>query len=217
MGNVTTRKEVIQKPYAVFDNKNMGESTKIVTTFHDDSMEDLTWSNPEKICSPWLQQKHWRSWQEWWPTSKLQVGSRTSKEVISKNLLLSLRFGLLETFIIYKHKGRRISSLDVLLTLAESLSSGVEWRSLQLGIPNQKSPEPSWLLGHCFPHTVPGTSKKKPTRRFVVCWANGNRKQSSYWCPDCEKALCVVLCFQVYHTDRNLKIYKNHKSCINCE
>jgi hypothetical protein len=29
---------------------------------------------------------------------------------------------------------------------------------------------------------------------------------SSYWCPDCEKVLCIVPCLQVYHTDRNLKI-----------
>jgi len=33
--------------------------------------------------------------------------------------------------------------------------------------------------------------------------ANGKRKDSSYWCPDCDRALCVV---QVYHTDKNLKI-----------
>jgi len=56
------------------------------------------------------------------------------------------------------------------------------------------------------PDMVPGTSKKKPTRRCVICWANGKRKESSYLCSNCEKARCVVPCFQVYHTDKNLKI-----------
>ena len=84
------------------------------------------------------------------------------------------------------------------------------------------SPKPSRLLGRCFPDMVPGTSKKKPTRRCVVCWANGKRKEPSYWCSNCEKALCVVPCFKVYHTDKNLKILKKitnfaiivNKSCI---
>jgi hypothetical protein len=89
----------------------------------------------------------------------------------------------LNIFIIYKQKVRRISSLDFLLTLAESLSSwgGVEEPATRG--PQSKSPEPSQLLGHCFPHMVPRTSKKKPTRRFVVCWDNKNMKESSYWWP----------------------------------
>ena len=65
------------------------------------------------------------------------------------------------------------------------------------------------------PDMVPGTSKKKPTRRCVVCWANGKRKESSYWCSNCEKALCVVPCFQVYHTDKNLKILKKKITVCN--
>jgi len=95
--------------------------------------------------------------------------------------------------------------LDFLLTLAETLSSmGGVVELATRGCPS-KSPKPSRLLGRCFPELVPGTSKKKPTRRCVVCWANGRRKESSYWCSNCEKALCVVPCFKVYHTDKNLK------------
>ena len=111
----------------------------------------------------------------------------------------------LNAFIIYKKKGESISRLDFLLTLAKSLSSmGGMVEPVTRGCPS-KSPKPSRLLGRCFPDMVPGTSKK-PTRRCVVCWANGKTKESSYWCFNCEKALCVVPCFQVYHTDKNLKI-----------
>jgi hypothetical protein len=114
----------------------------------------------------------------------------------------------LNPFIIYKKNVGSISRLDFLLTLAESLSSmdGVVGPATR-GCPS-KSPKPSRLLGRCFPDVVPGTSKKKPTRRCVVCWANGKRKESSCWCSNCDKVLYVVLCFEVYHTDKNLKILK---------
>ena len=112
----------------------------------------------------------------------------------------------LNAFIIYKKKGGSISRLDFLLTLAESLNSmgGVVGPATK-GRPS-RSHKPPRLLGRCFPLLVPGASKKKPTKKCVVCRANGKRKESSYWCSNCEKARCVVPCFQVYHTDKNLKI-----------
>ena len=83
----------------------------------------------------------------------------------------------LNAFIIYKKKVGSISRLDFLLTLAESLSSmGGVVEPATRGRPS-KSPKPSRLLGRCFPDMVPGLSKKKPTRRCVVCWANGKRKE----------------------------------------
>ena len=109
----------------------------------------------------------------------------------------------LNAFIIYKNKGGSISRLDFRLTMAESSSSmGRVVEPATRGHPS-KSPKPSWLLGCCFPDMVPGASKKKPTRR---CSLLGQCRESSHWCPDCEKAPCVVTCFQVYHTDKNLKI-----------
>ena len=88
----------------------------------------------------------------------------------------------LNAFIIYKKKGESISRLDFLLTLAENSSSvGGVVEPATRGRPS-KSTKPTRLLGRCFPDMVPGTSKKKPTRRCVVCWSNGKRKESSYWC-----------------------------------
>jgi hypothetical protein len=51
-------------------------------------------SNPETIRSPWLQQKHGGSRREWRPTSKLQVGLWTSKEVLPEDFPLSVQFCL---------------------------------------------------------------------------------------------------------------------------
>jgi len=128
------------------------------------------------------------------------------KKYYQKMLRYLLDVVCLNAFIIYKKKGGSISRLDFLLTLAESLSSmGGVVEPATRGRPS-KSPKPSRLLGRCFPDMVPGTSKKKPTRRCVVCWANGKSTESSYWCSNCEKALCVVPCFKVYHADRNFKI-----------
>ena len=129
-----------------------------------------------------------------------------SKEVLPEDFPLSPRYGLPECIHNIQEEGWKLSRLDFLLTLAESLSSmcGVVEPATR-GRPT-KSPRPSRLLGRCFPYMVPGTSKKKPTRRCVVCCANGRRKESSYWCSNCEKVLCVVPCFQVYYRDKNLKI-----------
>jgi hypothetical protein len=78
----------------------------------------------------------------------------------------------LNAFIIYKKKGGSISRLDFLLTVAESLSSmGGVVEPTTKGRPS-KSPKPSRPLGCSFPDMVPGTSKK-PTKRCVVCWADG--------------------------------------------
>jgi len=181
----------------------------LISTFHDDSMENVTTrqgaiQKPSAILDynknmGGVDRNH----------GQLQ-SYKLARECLKKYYQKMFRYLLnvvgLNAFIIYKKKGGSISRLDFLLTLAESLSSmGGVVEPATRSHPS-KSPKPPRLLVRCFPDMVPGTSKKKPTRRCVVCWANGKRKESSYWCSNCEKALCVVPCFQVYHTDKNLKI-----------
>ena len=36
---------------------------------------------------------------------------------------------------------------------------------------------------------------------------NCKPKRTSFWCEDCEKALCITPCFQIYHTEID---YKSH-------
>jgi hypothetical protein len=123
---------------------------------------------------------------------------KLARERLKKYYQKMFRFLLdvvwLNAFITYKKKVGSIFRLDFLLTLAESLSSvgGVVEPATRGRL--LKSPKPR-LLGRCFPDMLPGTSKKKPTRRCVVF--QGHWKESSYWCSNCEKALSVVPYFKV--------------------
>lgn len=47
-------------------------------------------------------------------------------------------------------------------------------------------------------------SDKSSYRRCQVCAKEKKEKRTSYCCPKCEVALCVVPCFEIYHTKRNL-------------
>jgi len=180
----------------------------LVSTFHDDTMENVT-ARQGVIQKPSVIFDYNKNLggvdRNDGQLQSYKLAREHLKKYYQKMFLYLLDVVCLNAFIIYKKKVGSISRLDFLLTLAESLSSMVGVvEPAPRGRPS-KSPKPR-LLGRCFPDMVPGTSKKKPTRRCVICWANGKRKESSYWCSNCEKALCVVSWSKVYHTDKNLKI-----------
>ena len=58
-----------------------------------------------------------------------------------------------------------------------------------------------------------GESRKreKPSRCCFVCSKIPGEilkgKRASYWCEDCGKALCVVPCFKIYHTQTDYKLH----------
>lgn len=59
------------------------------------------------------------------------------------------------------------------------------------------------LLGKHFLELIPATVQKtSPTKRCVVCTANGERRESRYQCKVCatKPALCVHPCDEIYHT-----------------
>jgi hypothetical protein len=48
------------------------------------------------------------------------------------------------------------------------------------------------LLERHFPERIPPTEKKaRPTKRCVVCYKHNKRKETVFWCPDCQAGLCV--------------------------
>lgn len=60
------------------------------------------------------------------------------------------------------------------------------------------------LLERHFPERIPPTEKKaRPTKRCVVCYKHNRRKETVFWCPECEAALCVEECFKAFHTKLN--------------
>ena len=71
-----------------------------------------------------------------------------------------------------------------------------------------------------FPVNIPcaeGRKRKKPSRLCFACnklpadtGVTFAKKNTSYWCPDCEKPLCITPCFKIYHTERDYK-----EACLN--
>jgi len=45
--------------------------------------------------------------------------------------------------------------------------------------------------------------KARPKKRCVVCYKNNRRKETVFWCPECEAALCVEEYFKAFHTKLN--------------
>lgn len=63
---------------------------------------------------------------------------------------------------------------------------------------------PLRLAGRHFLSLIPHTCQsKQPQRRCVVCAFHNMRRDSSYYCPDCDAPLCVLDCFRAYHTKIN--------------
>ena len=72
-------------------------------------------------------------------------------------------------------------------------------------------PIPLRMSGRHFPEYIPATNRKmNPTKQCGVCRrvrdCNGKkiRRESRYYCPDCNVSLCVSPCFRVYHTVENI-------------
>lgn len=111
----------------------------------------------------------------------------------------------LNSYILYKKNNGKLNRLNFLLECIERI---VEEYAIQqtetsrVGRRN-KSAKPTRLIGKHFPNFIPSTSSKaNPMRRCAVCSKNGIRKESRYWCSTCEVPLCVVSCFEKYHTAR---------------
>jgi hypothetical protein len=48
-----------------------------------------------------------------------------------------------------------------------------------------------------FLENIPATGKKaKPQEKCIVCSKHGKRKESIYWCSECEVGLCLDGCFK---------------------
>lgn len=68
-------------------------------------------------------------------------------------------------------------------------------------------PPPLRLTGRHFPEVIPPTAKKQnPTRQCGMCSRVRTprnkkiRRETRYYCPDCNVPLCVTPCFRAYHT-----------------
>jgi hypothetical protein len=98
---------------------------------------------------------------------------------------------------------KNIDSVKFSLSLAQRL---VEKQSSGVSCPVHGNPLTELLPErlrelHIREH-IPGTGKKaKPQRKCVVCTKHRERRESIYWCSECEAGLCLDECFKSYHTN----------------
>lgn len=66
----------------------------------------------------------------------------------------------------------------------------------------ENAESPLRLIARHFPNQLPknATNSKQMYRRCVVCSKNKKRKETSYCCLSCDVPLCILPCFERYHT-----------------
>lgn len=110
----------------------------------------------------------------------------------------------------YKKHGGKDTNLQFRLEIIDQLierHAAVEERK---GCPGLL-PTPLRLTERHFLEIIPSTEKKtRPARQCYVCSLKKNdngkiiRKETRYFCPDCDVGLCLSPCFKIYHTKSDL-------------
>ena len=112
---------------------------------------------------------------------------------------------VLNAHILYQKSGGVNARLSFILNLVEKLIEKYNKEKVQKrkGRPSLGD-TPLRLTARHFMTRIPPTPKKEyPKRKCHVCTARGVRKETSHHCVECDKALCIVPCFQIYHTVLN--------------
>lgn len=101
---------------------------------------------------------------------------------------------LLNSHQLYKkHTGSRKSFYDFRLEVIRKL----------LG-PQPPDPVAKIILQHLPEYCPKGENGKAKRRRCCVCWGNGQRKDSVYYCPQCPggPGVCLTPCFRLFHSTK---------------
>lgn len=62
------------------------------------------------------------------------------------------------------------------------------------------------LNGRHFASNIPKTENGRTGRkRCIVCYANNKRTETTFMCVPCNKSLCIIPCFEDYHTKLTYK------------
>ena len=124
-----------------------------------------------------------------------------------------LDLAIVNSYILYKlskqekkHKTHSQFRIDLAKNLL--LTAGAEEET---GLPTHPLPEPGERLhGRHFPCKLPQReSGKQSQRECIVCsqQKKNGRKTTTYACKSCNVALCIVPCFELYHTHANPQRY----------
>ena len=153
-----------------------------------------------------------------------QIGSyfsclRKTTKWYKKLFFHLLNVMVINSYILYKKYGPADKKLDHLAfrrAVCQSLidESPLSPRPSLSGRKAAVQDVPERLKERHFPDYIlagPGAKRARPMRDCVGCnpiksrRAGKKRKQTSYWCPDCQKPLSVPECFRVYHTLQNYR------------
>lgn len=137
---------------------------------------------------------------------------KRGKKYYKKIFFHLLDLALWNSFVLYKKSGGTKLHLDFRLALVNEILKKYhnEVSSPRIGRPST-TPNPLRLSGRHFPEYLPPSGKKiNHTRQCAVCsrvrdhMGKKIRRESRFYCPDCDVALCVSPCFRVYHTVANI-------------
>lgn len=91
-----------------------------------------------------------------------------------------------------------------LMLIREILEKFAKQRRRSGGGRRSDEDTPMRLSQRHFPAIIEAAGVKKfPTRKCIVCTKHKIRRETRYWCRDCEVSLCVTPCFENYHTKKN--------------
>lgn len=121
-----------------------------------------------------------------------------------------LDISLWNAYVLYKRNGGKDSHLLFRLEIVDRLIERHAHVTDRIGRPGLL-PNPMRLTERHFLEIIPPTEKKlRPARQCYVCSLQKNennkriRKETRYFCPDCDVGLCLTPCFKIYHTKSDL-------------
>ncbi|XP_068089513.1 piggyBac transposable element-derived protein 4-like [Hyperolius riggenbachi] len=118
---------------------------------------------------------------------------------------------LWNSYVLYKKQNDRpLPHFDYILKVCEEICLQHQQPQTEANRPGRRASyvvNPVRLTGRHFVEHVPPTERKAtPTRMCVVCCSkrgpNGKkgRKETRFYCPECDVGLCAVPCFKIFHT-----------------
>ncbi|KAK9694585.1 Transposase IS4 [Popillia japonica] len=136
------------------------------------------------------------------------IPRKRGKKYYKKIFFHLVDFCVYNAFILYRRTAGQKDHLEFRANLVENLISeyhtGLRTATTE-GRP--KVPGPIRLSERHFPEFIPPTEKKNsPTRCCAVCCKQRDekgkrkRKETRYYCKPCDKGLCAVPCFMIFHT-----------------
>ena len=126
------------------------------------------------------------------------------KKYYQKQFRHILDMVVLNAHILYQKSGGVNARLPFILNLVEKLIEKYKEKvQKRKGRPSLGDTTLRLTARHFMTRIPPTPKKEYPKRKCHVCTARGVRKETSHHCVECDKALCIVPCFQIYHTVLN--------------